>query len=198
MSLTSFKVNTLIFKNSTIDFSQLVKLVQSGLLQKVTNWEFIQTNICQKIITSIFANKYTAVASSLKIDLGRDNNGLLQVILKTKKLQGLKQLSFINANICKETLAEFGKHPIIQNLEHLDLSKNFLVPEVAENFFKTLNAPKLTHLNLHHCHLNSSLVTQIFGNSTLANLKSVNFNFNIGISEGVKTFATSKYIKNLE
>jgi hypothetical protein len=148
----------LIFRHGNVNFELLIKLIKCGLLQKVKNWEFYKTNICSKTISHIFSNKYTPDAEGLIIEFDRDNKGLISSLFGIKKLHNLKKLGFINANIQKEVLKELVHHPLMQNIEILDLSKNFLVDEIVENCLKNLNAPKLAHLDLHKCNLSAKSV----------------------------------------
>lgn len=118
------------------------------MLKNVCNWEFDRTNICAKTLLALCGHKNAAETNSLNFNLCREEGGILSTILGCKNLNAAKHLHICNTSISKDVLVALVQHPIMSKLQTLNLHGNYLVEEIADNFFKQLNAPHLNHLNL--------------------------------------------------
>ena len=117
------------------------------------NWEFDRTNICSKTLLALCGHKNAADADSLIFNLCREDSGILKAILGCKNLSSARHLHLCNTSIAKESLVALVHHPIMASILTLNLHGNYLVEELADQFFKHLKAPLLQDLNLAQCFL---------------------------------------------
>lgn len=136
------------FSSCRLDGSWLDKMILRGkFFSNVKRWIFRHCLLDKGLLRKIFVNKSIQKPESLHIINRHDGNHIFSAVLDLTKFVEVKRFKFIGGKLSQENLERFVDAPILDNLEHLDLSQNTIYDDRMTPFMEGFHATTLTHLN---------------------------------------------------